>query len=269
MRKRLLDLSPFRSQAQSFPVTAKEAHMKRTHYAFASFILAILPGSYLALAQQNASRQHAMNFFVTSVGIGKGGNLGGLVGADAHCQALASAVGAGSHPWHAYVSTQAKDGQPAVNARDRIGQGPWYNAKGEMIAHDLAELHGDTIELARLGSNLNKLTALTEKGEIVPGLSENPKCPGPGCNEHEMLTGSQPDGRAFTDNWDHTCSNWTSSTDYIAPGTNSWEEAQTGFSDRNGGGNGNWNSAHPTRGCSQQALLSTHSAGRYYCFAAN
>ena len=99
-----------------------------------------------------------------------------------------------------------------------------------MIAHDLADLHGDTIELARLGSNLNKMTALTEKGEIVPGLSENPKCPGPGCNEHEMLTGSQPDGRAFMDSADHTCSNWTSNTDGVAIGTNSWEEAEIGFS---------------------------------------
>jgi hypothetical protein len=247
----------------------KGTHMKRTKYAVGAFVMAILPGSYMALGQQNGSTQHAMTFFVTSVSIGDGANLGGLAGADAHCQALAAAGGAGNHAWHAYLSTQAKDGTPAVNARDRIGQGPWYNAKGEMIAHDLADLHGDTIELARLGSNLNKMTALTEKGEIVPGLSENPKCPGPGCNEHEMLTGTQLDGRAFTDNWDHTCSNWTSDTDFIAPGTNSWEEAQTGFSDRNGGGNGNWNSSHPTRGCSQKALLSTHSSGRFYCFAAN
>ena len=243
--------------------------MNRTRYAVATFILAIIPGSYLALAQQNASQQHPMTFFVTSVGMGKGANLGGVAGADAHCQALATAAGAGNHIWHAYLSTQAKNGQPAVNARDRIGQGPWYNAKGEMIAHDLADLHGDTIELARLGSNLNKMTALTEQGEIVPGLSENPKCPGPGCNEHEMLTGSQPDGRAFTDTADHTCSNWTSSTDTVAPGTNSWEEAEIGFSDRNGGTNGNWNSSHPTRGCSQKALLATHGAGRFYCFAPN
>ena len=94
-----------------------------------------------------------------------------------------------NHTWHAYLSTQAKDGQPAVNARDRIGQGPWYNAKGDMIAHDLADLHGDTIELARLGSNLNKMTALTEKGEIVPGLSENPKCPGPGLQRARNADG--------------------------------------------------------------------------------
>ena len=116
--------------------------MNRTRYALAAFVLAIVPGSYLALAQQpqNASLPHAMTFFITSVGMGKGANLGGLAGADAHCQTLATAVGAGSHTWHAYLSTQAKDGQPAVNARDRIGQGPWYNAKGEMIARDLAQL---------------------------------------------------------------------------------------------------------------------------------
>ena len=138
-----------------------------------------------------------MTFCVTSVGSGKGADLGGLEGADRHCQTLAQGAGAGGKTWRAYLSTQAKNGQPAISARDRIGQGPWYNAKGDMIAHDLADLHGDTIELARLGSNLNKMTALTEKGEIVPGLSENPKCPGPGCNEHEMLTGSQPDGRGL------------------------------------------------------------------------
>src|SRR5258708_28307562 len=122
--------------------------MNRTRYASAAFVLAIIPGSFLALAQQNASQQHPMTFFVTSVGLGKGANLGGVAGADAHCQTLATAVGAGNHTWHAYLSTQAKNHQPASNAPDRIGQGPWYNAKGDMVAHDLADLHGDTIELA-------------------------------------------------------------------------------------------------------------------------
>ncbi len=146
--------------------------MNRTRYALAAFVLTILPGAYLALAQQNVTPQHPMTFFVTSVGLGKGANLGGVAGADAHCQALAAAVGAGGYTWHAYLSTQGR--QPVVNARDRIGQGPWYNAKGEVIASDLAHLHGDTLELARLGNNVNKLTALTEKGEIVPGLNDNP-----------------------------------------------------------------------------------------------
>ena len=160
-----------------------------------------------------------MNFFVTSEPIGDGGNLGGLAGADAHCQTLARAAGAGNRTWHAYLSTQARPGQPAVNARDRIGKGPWYNFKGEMIAQDLAHLHGDTMELAHQGNNLNKLTGLTEKGQIVPGLYDYSD---PRDNDwdyakttrfstrHEMLTGSQTDGTAFTDGLDHTCDNWTS-----------------------------------------------------------
>ena len=147
-----------------------------------------------------------MTFFVTSEPIGDGGNLGGLAGADAHCQKLATAVGAGNRIWHAYLSTQARSGQPAVHARDRIGTGPWYNFDGVMIARDLAHLHGDTIDLARLGNNLNKRTGLTEKGQIVPGLNdyqvprdsdwEYTKTT-PFTNRHEMLTGSQLDGRAY------------------------------------------------------------------------
>src|SRR6187455_1653448 len=113
-----------------------------------------------------------MTFFITSVGVGDGGNLGGLAGADAHCQKLATAVGAGNRTWHAYLSTQERPGQPAVNARDRIGTGPWYNFEGVMIARDLAHLHGDTIDLARMGNNLTKRTGLTEKGQIVPGLND-------------------------------------------------------------------------------------------------
>jgi hypothetical protein len=258
----------------------KENSMNRIRYAAALFILAAVPGAYLARAQQNAPQQpqHRMTFFVTSVPIGNGGNLGGVAGADAHCQMLAEAVGAGKQTWHAYLSTQAKDGQPAINARDRIGTGPWYNAKGDMIAHDLGDLHGDTIEQARLGSNLNKLTALTEKGEIVPGLDDNPDpkdrtwayaSTHPNSNRHEMLTGSQPDGRAYTDNVDHTCGNWTIGTGEIHAYYTGEPGAQIGFSDRNGGGNGNWNSSHPTMGCSQEALVRTHGVGQFYCFAPN
>ena len=257
--------------------------MNRRFYCASLFALVILPGSYLALAQQPASSAaapHGMTFFVTSVGMGKGANLGGLAGADAHCQALAVAAGAGGHTWHAYLSTQSRDGQPALNARDRIGQGPWYNAKGEMIARDLAQLHGDTIELARLDNNINKLTALTEKGEIVPGLNDNPDpqdrtwayaSTHPNSNRHEMLTGSQTDGRAYTDNIDHTCGNWTIGTDAALHSVrgNEGPAAQIGLSDRNGGGNGSWNSSHPTRGCSQEALPATHGVGLFYCFAIN
>jgi hypothetical protein len=217
--------------------------------------LLILLGASLVLAQQPAQQppQQPMTFFVTSAGSGDGAKLGGLAGADQICQTRAQAAGAGSHNWHAYLSTQASGGQPAVNARDRIGAGPWYNAKGARIAKDLGELHGDTLDQARLGSNLAKQTALTEKGALNNGVGDTP-------NTHDMLTGSQPDGRAFTDGMDHTCGNWTS---------NGTGTAQLGHSDRNGGGNNSWNSAHPSRGCSQDNLVSTGGAGLFYCFAIN
>ena len=148
-----------------------------------------------------------MSFFVTSVGAGKGADLGGLAGADQHCQMLAAAVGRGSSTWHAYLSTQ---GAGAVNARDRIGTGPWYNAKSQQIAANVAELHGDTLELARMGNRITKTSALSEKGEILNGMGDQP-------NEHDILTGSQPDGRAYTDADDHTCGNWTKSGDGDGP----------------------------------------------------
>lgn len=191
-----------------------------------------------------------MTFFLTSTGIGNGANLGGLAGADAHCQKLAAAAGAGNKTWHAYLSTQAVDGKPAVNARDRIGAGPWHNAKGVMVAKDLAQLHGDTLDLARLGNLITKNNAITEKGELVNGVGDKP-------NMHDILTGTQPDGRAYTDSADHTCKNWTSDGD----GT-----VQLGHHDRNGGGI-SWNSTHPSRGCSQQNLVGTGGAGLFYCFA--
>ena len=254
--------------------------MTRKWITAISFTIPALLGSLLLSAQQVPAQHHPMTFFVTSVNIGKGGDLGGLAGADAHCQALAAAVGAGNHTWHAYLSTQARGDQPAINARDRIGQGPWYNAKDEMIAHGLADLHGDTLELARLGNNVNKLTALTEKGDIVPGFNDNPNpedrkwayaSTHPNSDRHEMLTGSHTDGRAYTEAKDHTCINWTSS----APGNgqtiegNTGPAAQVGLSDRNGGRNGSWNSAHATRGCSQDDLAFSHGVGLFYCFAAN
>jgi hypothetical protein len=219
------------------------------------YAILILLGSSLVLAQQPAQQtpQQPMTFFVTSAGSGDGAKLGGLAGADQICQTRAQAAGAGNHTWHAYLSTQASGGQPAVNARDRIGAGPWYNAKGARIAKDVGDLHGDTLDQARLGSNLGKQTALTEKGALNNGVGDTP-------NTHDMLTGSQPDGRAFTDGMDHTCGNWTS---------NSTGTAQLGHSDRNGGGNNSWNSAHPSRGCSQENLVSTGGAGLFYCFAIN
>ena len=194
-----------------------------------------------------------MTFFVTSVGLGKGGNLGGLAGADAHCQALAKAVNAGDREWHAYLSTQ---GAGAVNARDRIGKGPWANAKGQSVARDLEHLHGDTLDLARMGNTLTRATALTEKGDQVPGVAfpGGPSVP----NEHDILTGSQLDGRAYTDSADHTCNNWTS---------DSTGNAQLGHSDRTGGPGTSWNAVHQSAGCSQEALIKTGGTGRFYCFA--
>ena len=189
-----------------------------------------------------------MTFFVTSVGLGKGGNLGGLQGADAHCQALATAAGAGDRTWRAYLSTQ---GAGAVNARDRIGKGPWHNARGALIARDLEHLHGDTLDLARMGNVLYRTTALSEKGEPIKGVGDKP-------NEHDILTGSQLDGRAFTEGGDRTCSNWTS---------DSAGSAQVGHHDRTGGPGISWNAVHPSKGCSQEALVATGGAGLFYCFA--
>ena len=189
-----------------------------------------------------------MTFFVTSTAIGKGGNLGGLAGADANCQALAAAAGAGSRTWRAYLSTQ---GAGAVNARDRIGKGPWHNVKGGIVARDLEHLHGDTLELARIGNQLHRMTALTEKGDRVTGAGDTP-------NQHDILTGSQPDGRAFPEGKDMTCSNWTS-----ADAGN----AQVGHHDRAGGPAVSWNSVHASAGCSQEALIKTGGNGFLYCFA--
>ena len=194
------------------------------------------------------------SFFLTSQPIGQGGNLGGLAGADAHCQKLATAVGFGRRTWRAYLSTQAADGQAAINARDRIGAGPWTNARGAVIARDVAHLHGDTIELAQLGNNLSKATAYTETGETRPGFGDKP-------NQHDVITGSLPDGRAYADVADHTCRNYTSSATDAS--------TQLGHFDRAGGGNTSWNSAHKSRGCSQDNLVSTGGAGYLYCFAAN
>jgi len=206
-----------------------------------------------ASSQQPAAPQQPMSFFVTSAGSGKGADLGGIAGADSICQKLATAAGSTKTTWHAYLSTSAANGKPAVNARDRIGSGPWYNAKGAVVAKSVADLHGDTLDLARQGNNLSKATALTEKGDTIKGFGDQP-------NQHDILTGSKPDGTAYDDGKDHTCNNWTSSTD--GQGT-----AQLGHHDRTGGGSTSWNSTHPSRGCSQQNLISTGGNGYLYCFA--
>lgn len=198
---------------------------------------------------QTPAPAQPMTFFVTSVGSGNGGNLGGLDGADAHCQALAKAAGAGDRTWRAYLSTQ---GAQAVSARDRIGKGPWHNARGASVARDLEHLHGDTLDLARMGNTLTRATALSEKGEPIKGVGDKP-------NEHDILTGSQLDGRAYPDSADHTCNGWTS---------DNAGSAQVGHHDRTGGPGVSWNSVHASKGCSQQGLISTGGAGLFYCFAA-
>jgi hypothetical protein len=231
------------------PRLHKEIEMKRSVFVLAG-AAAIVAGSVLAAQQQGAKPTTPMGFFVTSVGL-DGGNLGGLQGADAHCQKLAAAsgqAGAGERVWRAYLSTQ---GPKAVNARDRIGQGPWANARGGVVARDVAHLHGDTIEQAQLGSNLSKTTALTEKNTAVPGAGDKP-------NQHDILTGSTTAGRAFPAGEDRTCDNWTS---------NSTGAAQVGHFDRTGGGNASWNSAHASKGCSQPNLVGTGGNGYFYCFA--
>jgi hypothetical protein len=208
----------------------------------------------LAFTAGAQAQQAGMSFFVTSTGPGKGADLGGLAGADARCQQLAQAAGAGAKTWHAYLSTQAANGQAGVNARDRIGNGPWQNAKGAVVAKNVDELHS-------LTNNLTKQTALTEKGDLVKGRGDTP-------NEHDSLTGSTMEGRAFPPGEDRTCKNWTSSTQ----GT-----AMLGHIDRQGVQDTvegrSWNASHPSRGgdggCSQNDLKSTGGAGLFYCFATN
>ena len=199
-----------------------------------------------AHAQQPDKR---MSFFVTSTNPGRGADLGGLQGADRHCQALAAAAGAGNRTWRAYLSTNANNGGKVVHARDRIGRGPWYNARGERIAGDIDELH--------TSPNFTKQTILTEKGGVVNGRGDSP-------NMHDILTGSDAHGRAYTGTSDTTCSNWTSGAD--------GGSAQVGHSDRIGLREDvaakSWNASHPSRGCSIPALRSSGGAGLYYCFAA-
>ena len=213
----------------------------------------VAPAALLALALSAGAeaQQSNMTFFVTSAGPGNGANLGGVEGADRHCQQLAEAVGAGDRTWRAYLSTQASGGAPAVNARDRIGEGPWQNAEGVVVARDLEELHD--------GNNLSKETALSERGEVVNGRGDSP-------NRHDILTGSQPDGTAFAGADDRTCGNWMLSG---AEGA-----AMVGHHDRQGlrddAPSKSWNSSHPSRGgCSQEALRGTGGDGLFYCFAAD
>jgi hypothetical protein len=217
--------------------------------AAASAVILLAPASVDAQAQQQP--RPPLGFFITSAGPGDGANLGGLEGADRHCQTLAQAVGAGDRIWRAYLSTVAGGGQLSVNARDRIGTGPWYNAGGTLIAANVAELHGD---LERDRNNIRKPTALDERGEPVNGVGDQP-------NQHDILTGSDSHGRAMLGAANTTtCNNWTS---------NAEGRAMLGHHDRLGGANASWNAVHLSSGCSQQNLVQTGGAGLFYCFAAN
>lgn len=211
--------------------------MKKTLVALAAIALAPLAAS----AQDNP-----LSFFLTSAGPGQGAELGGLEGADAYCGRLAESVGAGDATWRAYLSVAASDAGPAVNARDRIGPGPWFNAAGVMVAENVDQLHGDD-------NNLTKETVLDEHGERVNGRGDSP-------NRHDILTGSQLDGTAFDSDEDTTCQNWTSGGE---------GSARVGHHDRQGGGQNpnSWNSAHGSRGCSQENLQGTGGDGLFYCFA--
>jgi len=216
-------------------------------------ILILTAAAFLTMNSGLQAQQADMTFFVTSAGSGKGADLGGLAGADQLCQRLAQSAGSGNRTWRAHLSTQAADGQPAVNARDRIGRGPWQNAKGVVVAKDLDELHG--------ANQLTKQTALTEKSDVVNGRGDTP-------NRHDALTGTQSDGHAFPPGDDKTCHNWTSSTQGAA---------MVGHIDRQGlrddDVSRSWNSSHlsrgPEGGCSQADLRSTGGDGLFYCFAAN
>jgi hypothetical protein len=211
----------------------------------------LLSASGLAAQAPAAQPQQPMGFFVTSVGLGDGANLGGLAGADRHCQSLAAATGAGGRAWRAYLSTAAAGMQPAVNARDRIGNGPWYNSKGALVAMTVADLHGD---IHRDRNSINKEFALNEKGAPVNGRGDQP-------NQHDILTGSDSHGRTLLGGAaTTTCNNWTS---------NAAGNAMLGHHDRSGGGNSSWNAAHASRSCSQADLVATGGAGLFYCFAAS
>jgi hypothetical protein len=214
------------------------------------------PSSSSSASASSPAPTGPMSFFITSVGTGKGGDLGGIEGADAHCQRLATAAGAGSRTWRAYLSTSgtmpsgSDPATPAVHARDRIGKGPWFNAKGVLVARDLDQLHE--------GNNISKDTALDERGKAVPARGQTP-------NEHDMLTGSRPDGTAFAPQTDTTCRAWK----FSGPDGS----AVVGHHDRTGPTEDNWskswNFSHQTPGCTPDALARVGGAGRFYCFAAN
>jgi hypothetical protein len=237
--------------------------MRKTIVLSTVAIALVGSAAMLAQAQQQAQPQPA-SFFIADNPSGTG-NLGGLAGADQICQNEAQALGgqAAGRTWHAYVSQEQRGNQPRINARDRIGTGPWYNVKGQLIASNVGDLHGDQ---QRDRNNIQRATALDAKGSEVPGVGSSP-------NQHDIMTGSDAQGRAFTDGTDHTCNNWTSDA-MALPQQNpnvpaDRARAMLGHSDRSGGQNTSWNAAHMSQGCSKQAFINTGGAGRLYCFATN
>ena len=243
--------------------------MNRKHILLSAAALTLLGSAASVLAQgQPAAPQAPMSFFITSATPTGTGNLGGLAGADQICQNLAAAAGAGNRTWHAYLSQEQRGNVPRVNARGRIGDGPGFNSKGAMIASNVADLHGDQL---RDRNNIQRTTALDEKGNQVPGGGTQGV-----QNEHDILTGSDPQGRAFTDGNDHTCNNWTSDGMELARAANAPADvpadrarAMLGHMDRSNGGNISWNSTHLSQGCSKVSLNRTGGGGRLYCFAIN
>jgi len=242
--------------------------MTRT-IALSTVALALLgSAAMLAQAQQQQPQMNPQleSFFIAENPSGTG-NLGGLAGTDQICQNEAQAIGgqAAARTWHAYLSQEQRGNQPRINARDRIGAGPWFNVKGQLIASNVADLHGD---VQRDRNNIQRAPALDAKGGEVPGVGSPP-----GGNQHDIMTGSDSQGRAFTDGNDHTCNNWTSDAMTLAQQNPNiaadHARAMLGLCDDSGGGNISWNATHMSQGCSKQSLINTGGAGRIYCFATN
>jgi hypothetical protein len=243
--------------------------MTRTIVVSTVAIALLGSAAMLAQAQQQQPQMNPQlaSFFIAENPSGTG-NLGGLAGADQICQNEAQSLGgpAAGRTWHAYLSQEQRGNTPRINARDRIGAGPWYNVKGQLIASNVADLHGDQ---QRDRNNMQKANVLDVKGEVIPGVG----VPQGTQNEHDILTGSDPQGRAYGDGLDHTCNNWTSDGVSLPQANPNFPaeraRAMLGHSDRTGGGNVSWNSVHMSQGCSKQALNATGGTGRFYCFATN
>jgi len=242
--------------------------MRRTIVLSAASITLLGSAALVALAQPAPPAPPANISFFVAVNANQTGNLGGLAGADQACQTQAQALGAphAARTWRAYLSQEQRGNTPRINARDRIGPGPWFNVKGTLIASNVADLHGDQ---QRDRNNVQKANVLDAKGEVIPGVG----VPQGTQNEHDILTGSDAQGRAYTDGLDHTCGNWTADGVSLPQANPNFPaeraRAMLGHSDRTGGGNVSWNAVHMSQGCSKAALNATGGTGRFYCFAIN